>query len=394
METVPKISYVFEPLPLHPTQYAVVFSPARFRVVAAGRRWGKTVAALEWLFVVDGGMFDGAPVAYFAPYYKMLLVVFEQVASTITQLGGRVNIAEKRIGLPNGGLAEFWTLRDRDAGRGRKYARVVIDEAAHTRYLGEAWEQAIRPTLTDLRGEAMFISTPKGYNYFYKLFRFAQTADDWHAFQLPTWTNPFVPKEEIEMLRESLSELVFRQEIGAEFVQLSGGMCKREFVVYGTPSGNGVRRVGVDLAISQKQSADYTAIVVVEREGDVDYVVHAERGRWTFRETLERIRSVAQFAAVVAIEAVQYQAAVVEELVRTTTLPVVPVRPDRDKVTRFLPVLTRIEHGALRFAPTLPGWFFEELLSFPETEHDDAVDSLVYAVTAPTFAGVDLVRFY
>ncbi len=388
------IEYVLEAVALHPGQHAVVFAPARFRVVAAGRRWGKTVAALEWLFVKEGGMLDGAPVAYFAPTYKLLLETFDQAARTASQLGGRVNATEKRIGLPNGGLAEFWTLEDRDAGRGRRYARVVIDEAAHARYLKDAWEQAIRPTLTDLRGEAMFISTPKGHNYFYELFKFAQTAEDWQAFHFPTWTNPFVPADDIEAARRALPELVFRQEYGAEFVQLTGGLCKREFVVYGTPSGNGVRRVGVDLAISQRESADYTAIVVVEREGDIDYVVHAERGRWTFRETLERIRTVAQGAAVVAIEAVQYQAAVVEELVRTTTLPVVPVRPDRDKVTRFLPVLARIEHGALRFSPALPGWFFEELLSFPETEHDDAVDALVYAVTAPTFAGVDLVRFY
>jgi predicted phage terminase large subunit-like protein len=388
------IEYVLETVALHPGQHAVVFSPARFRVVAAGRRWGKTVAALEWLFVKEGGMLDGAPVAYFAPTYKLLLEVFDQAARTVSQLGGRVNATEKRIGLPNGGVAEFWTLEDRDAGRGRRYARVVIDEAAHARYLKDAWEQAIRPTLTDLRGEAMFISTPKGHNYFYELFKFAQANEDWQAFRFPTWTNPFVPADDIEAARRALPELVFRQEYGAEFVQLTGGLCKREFVVYGTPSGNGVRRVGVDLAISQRESADYTAIVVVEREGDVDYVVHAERGRWTFRETLERIRTVAQGAAAVAIEAVQYQAAVVEELVRTTTLPVVPVRPDRDKVTRFLPVLTRIEHGALRFSPALPGWFFEELLSFPETEHDDAVDALVYAVTAPTFAGVDLVRFY
>jgi predicted phage terminase large subunit-like protein len=388
------IEYVLETVALHPGQHAVVFSPARFRVVAAGRRWGKTVAALEWLFVVEGGMLDGAPVAYFAPTYKLLLEVFDQAARTVSQLGGRVNATEKRIGLPNGGLAEFWTLEDRDAGRGRRYARVVIDEAAHARYLKDAWEQAIRPTLTDLRGEAMFISTPKGHNYFYELFKFAQTTEDWEAFQFPTWTNPFVPADDIEAARGALPELVFRQEYGAEFVQLTGGLCKREYIIYGMPSGNGVRRVGVDLAISQKQSADYTAIVVVEREGDIDYVVHAERGRWTFRETLERIRAVAHGAAAVAIEAVQYQAAVVEELVRTTTLPVVPVRPDRDKVTRFLPVLTRIEHGALRFSPALPGWFFEELLSFPETDHDDAVDALVYAVTAPTFAGVDLVRFY
>jgi predicted phage terminase large subunit-like protein len=388
------IECVLETVALHPGQHAVVFSPARFRVVAAGRRWGKTVAALEWLFVKEGGVLDGAPVAYFAPTYKLLLEVFDQAARTVTQLGGRVNATEKRIGLPNGGLAEFWTLEDRDAGRGRRYARVVIDEAAHARYLKDAWEQAIRPTLTDLRGEAMFISTPKGHNYFYELYKFAQTTEDWQAFHFPTWTNPFVPADDIEAARGALPELVFRQEYGAEFVQLTGGLCKREYIVYGMPSGNGVRRVGVDLAISQKQSADYTAIVVVEREGDIDYVVHAERGRWTFRETLERIRDVAQFAAVVAIEAVQYQAAVVEELIRTSTLPVVPVRPDRDKVTRFLSVLARIEHRALRFAPDLPGWFFEELLSFPETDHDDAVDALVYAVTAPTFAGLDLVRFY
>jgi predicted phage terminase large subunit-like protein len=388
------IECVLETVALHPGQHAVVFSPARFRVVAAGRRWGKTVAALEWLFVKEGGVLDGAPVAYFAPTYKLLLEVFDQAARTVTQLGGRVNATEKRIGLPNGGLAEFWTLEDRDAGRGRRYARVVIDEAAHARYLKDAWEQAIRPTLTDLRGEAMFISTPKGHNYFYELFQFARIAENWEAFHFPTWTNPFVPADDIEAARRALPELVFRQEYGAEFVQLTGGLCKREYIVYGMPSGNGVRRVGVDLAISQKQSADYTAIVVVEREGDIDYVVHAERGRWTFRETLERIRAVAHGAAAVAIEAVQYQAAVVEELVRTTTLPVVPVRPDRDKVTRFLPVLARIEHGALRFSPALPGWFFEELLSFPETDHDDAVDALVYAVTAPTFAGVDLVRFY
>jgi hypothetical protein len=248
------IEYVLETVALHPGQHAVVFSPARFRVVAAGRRWGKTVAALEWLFVKEGGVLDGAPVAYFAPTYKLLLEVFDQAARTVTQLGGRVNATEKRIGLPNGGLAEFWTLEDRDAGRGRRYARVVIDEAAHARYLKDAWEQAIRPTLTDLRGEAMFISTPKGHNYFYELFKFAQTTDDWQAFHFPTWTNPFVPADDIEAARGALPELVFRQEYGAEFVQLTGGLCKREYIIYGMPSGNGVRRVGVDLAISQRRA--------------------------------------------------------------------------------------------------------------------------------------------
>jgi predicted phage terminase large subunit-like protein len=82
----------------------------------------------------------------------------------------------------------------------------------------------------------------------------------------------------------------------------------------------------------------------------------------------------------IAVEQTQYQAAVVQELARTTQLPVRGVRPDRDKLSRFLPLLTRYEQRLVRHDPAkVPAWFREELLAFPEGRNDDGVDALAYA---------------
>jgi predicted phage terminase large subunit-like protein len=69
-------------------------------------------------------------------------------------------------------------------------------------------------------------------------------------------------------------------------------------------------------------------------------------------------------------------------LLRTTTLPVYGVRPDKDKMTRFLPLLARYEQGLVCHAPSLPGWFEEELLTFPIGDHDDGVDAAAHAFDA------------
>jgi predicted phage terminase large subunit-like protein len=115
------------------------------------------------------------------------------------------------------------------------------------------------------------------------------------------------------------------------------------------------------------------------------YVKEAERHRCGFHEVLQRIKASAarHSPRVIAVEQTQYQAAVVQELTRTTTLPVRGIRPDKDKVTRFLPVLTRYEQRMMRHDPSgVPAWFRDELLSFPECEHDDAVDALSHAFSA------------
>ena len=125
------------------------------------------------------------------------------------------------------------------------------------------------------------------------------------------------------------------------------------------------------------------------------YVRECERHRVGFHAVLERIQAAAARwnPSLVAIEQVQYQAAVVQELARTTKLPVRGIRPDKDKFTRFMPLLTRFEQGLVRVDPAgFPAWAREELLAMPEGQHDDVVDALSLSYTAlgtqdrPTFA--------
>jgi predicted phage terminase large subunit-like protein len=380
---------VIPPIDLHPGQRRVLDTPARFKVISAGRRFGKTLLAVEWLALMQGGAIDGKPVAFFSPSYKLLLDVWADMERTLKPVTRKANRTEMRIELMTGGVIDFWTLEDKDAGRGRKYSRLVIDEAAHARYLKDAWERAISPTLTDFGGDAWFISTPNGMNYFYELFKRGNDPayPDWASFHMPTSANPHIDPEEIEQKRRELPDLVFRQEYLAEFVTFGGGLVKSEMLA-DAPCPPGLPVVlGVDLAISERAGADYTAIVALARDPEtgIVYIKEAERHRCGFHEVLQRIKASAarHSPRVIAVEQTQYQAAVVQELTRTTTLPVRGIRPDKDKVTRFLPVLTRYEQRMMRHDPSgVPAWFRDELLSFPECEHDDAVDALSHAFSA------------
>jgi len=120
------------------------------------------------------------------------------------------------------------------------------------------------------------------------------------------------------------------------------------------------------------------------------YVRDAQRLRAPFHQVLQFIQQMADkwHPASIAIEQVQYQAAVVQELLRTTALPVRGIKPDKDKLTRFLPLAARYEQGLVAHSPELPGWFEDELLSFPVGAHDDGCDALAYAWQALGAVGV------
>lgn len=378
------VEIAIPPMDFHAGQQAILDSEARFRVVSAGRRFGKTLLSVEWMALMEGGAVDGLPVAFFSPSYKLLLDVWGDMEQTLRPIIAKANKTEMRIELVTGGLIDFWTLEDINAGRGRKYARVVVDEAAHARYLKDAWEQAISPTLTDYAGSALFISTPKGINYFHELYqRGVNGAPDWASWHMPTTINPHISAAEVDRYRAELPELVFRQEYLAEFVTLGAGLVKPDHLKDGiAPTGLPVV-LGVDLAISEREGADWTAIVAMSRDPATGlvYVIEAERHRAGFADVLDRIKAAAarHKPTLIAIEQTQYQAAVVQELTRTTSLPVRGVRPDRDKLTRFLPLLTRYEQGQVRHNPSgVPAWFRDELLSFPEGQHDDGVDAAAY----------------
>lgn len=367
----------------HPGQRALLRGERRFNVACMGRRFGKSAFGVNRL--IKYGYCPNQPVAWFAPTYKLLDEAWRETRRRLWGNIARPDAQQHRLELKGGGSIDFWTLDSPDAGRGRKYALVVIDEAAMARNLEEAWTAAIRPTLADLRGQAWFLSTPKGENYFKTLFDRAAGDPDWARWQMPTSCNPYIRPEEIEAMRRELPRLIYQQEVLAQFVDLAGAVLKREWLSISEPPGALPVVLGVDLALSTKQDADYSAIVALSRDvaGTV-FVRDAQRIRAPFHHVLQFIIQMARKwnPSVIAIESVQYQAAVVQELLRTTRLPVRGVKPDKDKLTRFLPLVARYEQGLVKHDPGLPGWFEDELLSFPVGEHDDGCDALAYSFQA------------
>lgn len=207
----------------HAGQRQIFDAARRFNVVACGRRFGKTIAGVDRLLAPA---LAGYPVAWMSPTYRMLSEVWREAKRLLKPLARHIDSQEKRIELITGGVIEFWSLTNADSIRGRKYKRVIIDEAAMVPGLLDAWNLVIRPTLTDYKGDAFFLSTPKGRNGFYTLFTRGQDPlqPDWAAFQMPTTTNPHIDPIEVDAAKAEIPELVFLQEYLATFLDDQNGL--------------------------------------------------------------------------------------------------------------------------------------------------------------------------
>lgn len=213
---------------LHLGQQRILTNARRFNVVACGRRFGKSTLGLTVAACgapgSPGGLLQGYPVGWFAPSYKLLDEAWRTARRFLRSYIARVDGQQKRLELTTGAAFDFWTLDDPDAGRSRKYAIALVDEAAMSRNLQEAWEQSIRPTLTDYRGGAWFLSTPKGRNFFHQLYRNGLDGGLWQAHHAPTSSNPYIDAAEIEEARRNLPERVFAQEYLAQFLEDGAGV--------------------------------------------------------------------------------------------------------------------------------------------------------------------------
>ena len=267
---------------LHAAQIKVMTERKRFNVLDCGRRWGKSYLSVRLMIK---SAHKGEPVAYFAPTYKLLEGTFKEIYSRVSEIVVKKH-ENQFIELDSGGSIEFWSLENPLAGRSRKYKVAIIDEAAFNRNLWKSWTEAIRPTLTDLKGSAWFMSTPKGKNDFYKLWMRGQTGEpDWMSWQMPTITNPFIDPSEIEAARRDLPELAFKQEYLAEFNDNVANPFGLDYIriCTGQMSNEPAVCFGIDLA----KSFDWTVIIGLDRFGTV---CHFDRFQRPWNETKEIIR--------------------------------------------------------------------------------------------------------
>jgi len=375
--------------PLHPAQVKIANSEARFRVVCCGRRFGKTRLAV---LLSLAEMLRGGAVLWTAPTHDKAMIgwrLFEELAAQVP--GVVVQRGSGRIEYGGGWISV--RSADSEGGlRGEGLSLVVVDEAAHIRDLERIWQQELRPALTDRKGRALFISTPRGFNFFYNLFRMADHDADWQSWQFPSSANPFLDPAEIEAARRELPALVFRQEYMAEFVQLSGAMFRREWfeIVESVPSLT-VQARHWDLAATSKTTGDYSAGVRVGLAADgTAYILDLVHGRWEWPALIRIIGQTARSdgpGVVQTIETVGVQRGMLDLLRAEPALADIPfhgVMPLADKIARANTWLARAEQGKVKL---LRGeWnaaWLDEICAFPEAEHDDIVDA-----TSGAFAGL------
>lgn len=209
------------------SQKQVALDPHRFRVLCCGRRWGKTTLAIDQM--KGRAAIPNSRIAYIAPTYQQARdIAWEQLRNDCRQAAESINESRLEIKLVNGSLIVLRGWEAIETLRGQKFDLIVLDEVAMMRNFWLNWQEVIRPTLTDTKGEGIFISTPKGFNHFYDLFNLEARDTDYKSFHFTTYANSHVPSEEVDKAKLELTEDRFAQEYLADF-RKTQGLVYKEF---------------------------------------------------------------------------------------------------------------------------------------------------------------------
>lgn len=210
---------------LHADQMAVYRSPHRFKVVVAGRRWGKSKLSLT--LMTKYASKSKRKIWYIAPSYRMAkqIMWLEVLDSIPKKWIKKLNETTMTITLINLTTIELKGADNPDSLRGVGIHLLVMDEVQDID--PDAWTKVLRPTLASTGGHALFIGTPKAYNHLYDLYTLGQDDENrqsgqWISWQFPTSSSPFIPIAEIESARKDMDERSFRQEFEASFETMSG----------------------------------------------------------------------------------------------------------------------------------------------------------------------------
>lgn len=239
---------------LHQAQKQIVQNKARFRVLLAGRRFGKTILAVEEMVFTAVSKPD-AKIVYIAPTFQSARdIAFEQLKKRTATIAQQINETRLELDIWNNhnGTSKIF-LRSWDSVetlRGQAFDFIVMDEVAQYDHFWPGWQEVLRPTLTDKRGKVLFISTPLGFNHLYDLYNTELTNTDYKSFHFTSYDNPFIPKDEIDKAKETLPPDRFAQEYLADFTKTQGLVYKefnREKHLYDElPAGNFQKIGGVD----------------------------------------------------------------------------------------------------------------------------------------------------
>lgn len=219
-----------EPFKFHPAQEQIVNDPHRFRVARCGRRFGKSWLAAYEMFARAVAI-DKARIVYYAPTRDdardIMWSILKDVCAPLIVGDPNESRLEMRIKNRHGTqslivLYGWEALQERGKGVGVKNHFAVLDEVSKYNNFQFGWEEILRPTLIDVKGEALFISTTNGFNHFYDLCNKELEDKDYKTFHFTSYDNPHLDPEEIEKIKSEMTEDRAAQEIYAEFKKKEG----------------------------------------------------------------------------------------------------------------------------------------------------------------------------
>ena len=269
---------------LHEGQWEVFLDPSRFKVVAAGRRWGKSFLGLAMCIA---RAWEGGQVWWISPNYPIGQIAWRGLLSLVKSLPGvTVKIGDLMVTFPTGGWIQFKSADSKDGLRGEGLDLVILDEAAFIKK--GVWSKVVAPALIDHKGSAAFLSTPFGLNWFHDLTIKAPDLDDWTYWHKTTFDNPLLDPAEIEGWRQTMTERDFQEEVLAAFNEEGGSVFRyiKDAATATLQNGPAEGRryvMGVDLA----RHVDFTTIVVmdgttravacIDRFNEIDWKVQVGR---------------------------------------------------------------------------------------------------------------------
>ena len=379
-------------------QQEVFSDNTRFKVVAAGRRCGKSRLA-AWTMIIRALEHAKCTVFYVAPTQgqarDIMWSIMEDLAHPVIT-NKHVNNMEFK--LVNGSRILLKGADRPDTMRGVSLEYLVMDEYADMK--SQVWEEVLRPALADRQGDALFIGTPKGRNHFYDLYVYGDSSDDksYKSWHYTSYDNETLKAEEIDLAKQSMSSYAFRQEFMASFEALGSEIFKEEWVSFTDEAPSvGDYYIAIDLAgfidtsstSKKNKRLDSTAISVVKVNEHGWFIEEIIHGRWTLDETAKKIfNAVEKYRPI----SVGIERGIAKQAVMSPLMDLMKQRSryfrveelthgNQKKIDRIVWALQgRFENGQITL--NKGEWnaeFLDQLFQFPNhLVHDDLIDSLAY----------------
>jgi predicted phage terminase large subunit-like protein len=369
----------------------------RFKIVAAGRRTGKSRLA-AWMLIVNALQADKGHVFYVAPTQGQARdIMWQTLLELAHPIVSSSHINNLQIKLVNGATISLKGADRPETMRGVSLKFLVMDEYADMK--PEVFEQILRPALADQKGGALFIGTPMGRNHFYDLYKYAELDDDesYTAWHFTSYDNELLDPDEIDLAKKSMSSYAFRQEFMASFEARGSEMFKEDWVKFGETPEIGDYYISIDLAgfedVSKKRTKnsklDESAIAIVKVNENGWHLENIIHGRWDLAETARKIFEVVRDYRPISVG---IERGISKQAVMSPLMDLMKQRGrffvveelthgNRKKTDRIMWALQgRFENGQITLGKG--EWnsrFLDQLFQFPDVlTHDDLVDAFAY----------------